>query len=205
MASGASEPSRVADIRFAAIDFESAGAERGATDVPVQIGVAVTGDDGKIDINRSFVSFLSSDRPVLWSARKVHGISDEDIAGAPTLYDVWPEVRARLRGSYIVAHGAGTERRFLKAFPGHGFGPWIDTLQLYRQLIPDSASHSLSYLCREAGLEDYCLRLLPGFRWHDALSDAIASLALLQHWIRSAGISDAPPEKLFAFKGNSGR
>jgi len=202
MIGGGSEPSRIADIRFAAIDFESAGAERGATDVPVQIGVAVTGDDGNIDLSRSFVSFLSCDRPVLWSARKVHGITDEDIADAPTLYDVWPEVRERLRGSWIVAHGAGTERRFLKAFPGHGFGPWIDTLQLYRQVMPDAASHSLSYLCREAGLEDQCLSLLPGFRWHDALSDAIASLALLQHWIQSSGLANDPPGRLAVFMGN---
>lgn len=190
MSEGGFVPLRVADIRFAAIDFESAGAVRGATDVPVQIGVAVTNDRGEIDISRSFVSFLSCDRPVHWTARKVHGITDEDIAGAPSLYDVWPEIRERLRGSWIVAHGSGTEKRFLKAFPGHGFGPWIDTLQLYRQVMPGAASHSLSYLCREAGVEDDCFRLLAKFRWHDALSDAVASLVLLKHWIRAAGVED---------------
>jgi len=193
-------PARIADIRFAAIDFESAGALRGSTDVPVQIGVAVVGADGAIDLSRCFVSYLASERPVLWSARKVHGISDDDIRGAPTLLDVWPEVRERMRGSWIVAHGAGTERRFLKAFPGHGFGPWVDTLQIFRQVLPDAKSHSLSYLCREVGIEDQCLASLPDFRWHDALSDAIACLLLLQHWIRETQMNDLPPETLLGIR-----
>lgn len=189
-------PDRIADLSFAAIDFESAGAVRGATDVPVQIGVAVANATGGIDLAGSFGSFLASDQPVHWSARKVHGISDADLVGAPTLLGVWPETRQRLRNRWIVAHGAGTERKFLKAFPGHGFGPWVDTLQIYRHILPHAETHSLSYLCRQCGLEGECLRLMPDFRWHDALSDAVACLLLLQHWIRSANLHEHPPELL---------
>ena len=36
----------------------------------------------------------------------------------------------------------------------------------------------------------------PGFRWHDAASDAIASLVLLQHLIESAGLFNEPAEVL---------
>lgn len=193
-------PVRISDIQFVAIDFESAGAVRGSTDVPVQIGVAVLDAHGEIDVSSCFVSYLAADRTVLWSARKVHGISDEDIVGAPTLLDVWPEVRKRMRGSWVVAHGAGTERRFLKAFPGHGFGPWVDTLQIYRKVFPGAESYSLSFLCRQMGLEDECLRLLPEFRWHDALSDAIACLLLLKHWIASEKLEERTVDFLLNYK-----
>lgn len=192
---GDSPTTHIGDLEFAAIDFESAGAVRGATDVPVQIGIAVSRrlvfspDD-------SFVSYLAAPTGVHWSVRKIHGISDDDIADAPALRDVWPEVRERMRGRVIVAHGAGTEKRFLRAFPGHGFGPWIDTLELYRKVLPDAEVHTLGYLCRICGLESECLRIVPDFRWHDAYSDAVACLLLLHHYIRQADLGAASIHRL---------
>lgn len=180
----------IRELRFAAIDFESAGAERGRTDVPVQVGVA----DWRADagVGDRFVSYLHSDHPVTWSARKVHGIRDEDLAGAPRLRELWPALRQRLAGAAVVAHGKGTEKRFLRAFPGHGFGPWIDTLLVARAVWPDDASHSLSDLCARAGVADAVDALVPGRRWHDALFDAVASLVLLGHVIEQLDLRDQP-------------
>lgn len=191
-------PDRIGELEFAAIDFESAGAVRGATDVPVQVGIALLQKDGSIPSEEFLSSYLASDRPVHWTARKIHGICDEDLVDAPTLLATWPEVRVRLGGRWVVAHGAGTERRFLRAFPGHGFGPWVDTLQIFRKVLPDADSHSLSHLCRICNLEQECLDLVPNFRWHDALSDAVACLVLLRYWIRHEGLADSPPALLLA-------
>ena len=117
---------RVCECIFTAIDFESAGAARGMTDSPVQVGLASwSADSGHRD---AFVSYLATDQPVQWSARKVHGIGPEDLENAPPLLSLWPELKSRLAGAVVVAHGKGTEKRFLRAFPGHGFGPWIDTV-----------------------------------------------------------------------------
>ena len=70
----------IRECRFTAIDFESAGAERGRTDAPVQVGLASWSHaSGHHD---AFVSYLHTDQPVQWSARKVHGIGPEDLAGA---------------------------------------------------------------------------------------------------------------------------
>ena len=66
-----------------------------------------------------------------------------------------------------------TERRFLRAFPFHGFGPWVDTLKLSRAVWPEKKSFALGDLILELGLEDDLCDALPGFRWHDALSDAL--------------------------------
>ena len=184
----------VGDCRFTAIDFESAGAARGSTDVPVQVGLACWSEQERHGGN--FVSYLASPVPITWSARKVHGIRDEDLDGSPTLLALWPELKSRLAGAAVVAHGKGTEKRFLRAFPGHGFGPWVDTLLLARAAWPELPQHSLSALCDARGLSDSVQSMLPGRRWHDALYDAVASLVLLEDVIRAFDLSDKPLDLL---------
>lgn len=180
--------------RFTAIDFESAGASRGMTDSPVQVGLATwsmeTGHDA------SFVSYLFTDQPIQWSARKVHGIGPEQLADAPTLLSLWPDLKRHLSGAVVVAHGKGTEKRFLRAFPGHGFGPWIDTLLLARAAWPGLPDHSLGPLCNHHGLTDRIRALVPGKSWHDALFDAAASLVLLDHLVNTHSLADQPVECL---------
>ena len=135
-------------------------------------------------------------QPIHWAAKKVHGIGPEDLADAPSLLLLWPEFKKRLAGAIVVAHGKGTEKRFLRAFPGHGFGPWIDTLLLARAAWPDLPSHSLGGLCEANGLTTTIQVLVPGKSWHDALFDAVASLALLAHLIETHHLADLPVEDL---------
>ncbi len=179
---------------FSAIDFESAGAARGKTDSPVQVGLASWGmPQGHGD---AYVSYLHTDSPILWAARKVHGISAEDLADAPSLLMLWPELKKRMAGAVVVAHGKGTEKRFLRAFPGHGFGPWIDTLLLARAAWPELTDHSLGALCETHGLTPEIRNLVPEKSWHDALFDAVASLVLLAYLIESHDLADHPVESL---------
>ncbi len=188
------EPRLVKDCRFCAIDFESAGASRGGTDSPVQVGLALWSPaEGH---RRHFVSHLHTTQPIRWAAQKVHGITPEDLRGAPTLISLWPEISGRAAGSVIVAHGKGTEKRFLRAFPAHGFGPWLDTLWLSRAAWPDCPDHSLSALCGRLGLTEAVAALVPGRRWHDALFDAVASLVLLERLCRLHGLEEAPVDSL---------
>jgi len=182
--------SPIASLRFAAIDFESAGAARGRTDVPVQLGLAEWSIAG--GHAAPFVSYLRSSEPITWSARKVHGIRDEDLEGAPSLLELWPTLRGRLGGAVVVAHGKGTEKRFLRAFPGHGFGPWLDTLLVARAAFPELPDHSLSALCEALGIDRRIPPLAAGRRWHDALFDAVASLVLLAEIVDRFGLAARP-------------
>lgn len=170
----------VSQIPFAAIDFESAGIRKGGTEVAVQIGVAHMRDGV---LGESFTSFLATDQPITWSAQKVHGIRLEDLKGAPELPALWPRLKGLLEGHWVVAHGAATEKRFLRAFPFHGFGPWLDTLKLARAAWPALDSYALGDLIVTLGLEEELRAACPKFRWHDALSDALASLILLRRLI----------------------
>lgn len=184
----------VGQTLFTAIDFESAGATKGSTDHPVQVGLAswspATG------LSNPFVSYVHTSQPVLWSARKVHGIGTEQLKDAPTLLSLWPEFRSRLHGAVVVAHGKGTEKRFLRAFPGHGFGPWLDTLLLARAIWPDLPDHSLSALGNSLGITDAVRSLVPEKSWHDALFDAVASLLVLESAIQTLHLHDLPLAQL---------
>jgi DNA polymerase III epsilon subunit-like protein len=139
-------------------------------------------------------SHLRPSRPVTWAAQQVHGISDDQLTLAPRLIDLWPSVKSGLEGRWVVAHGASTEKRFLRIFPLHRFGPWVDTLTLTRAVYPSLPSHALGDAVMALGLTDQIQ--FPGFRWHDAASDAIASLFLLSHLMKAADLANEPAEIL---------
>lgn len=180
---------------FAAIDFESAGERPHEAGLPIQIGIASM--RGLTPEPETFFrSYLRAERPVTWVAQQLHGIRNDDLKDAPPLLSLWPELKSRLGNRLIVAHGSGTEKRFLRSFPLHGFGPWVDTLTLSRKILPGCGSYALSDLTRELDLENQAQQLLSDFRWHEALSDAVASLVLLRKLIELAGIQDHPAEVL---------
>lgn len=183
----------IAQTTFAAIDFESAGSAPGRTDEPVQIAIAHL-RGGKI--SKRLNSYVRPGVQVTWAAKGVHGISDEMVADAPRLLDLWPSIQSSLGGCWVVAHGASTEKRFLRVFPFHAFGPWVDTLVLARAVYPGLASHSLGKIIASLGLDQDPAITAPGFRWHDAESDAVASLVLLRHLILACGLLSADPDVL---------
>lgn len=185
----------VRDAAWAAIDFESAGAAPGRSDEPVQVGMAVMRGG---EMTGFFRSYIQSPVRVTRRARAVHGIADADIASAPTMSALWPEYKMRLAGAVVVAHGAGTEKRFLRAFPLHGFGPWLDTLAMARAFLPDLPDHSLGAVTRALGAEEEVLALCPEHGWHDALFDAVACLVILRRIVESCSLHDATVGELIA-------
>lgn len=171
----------LSDIPLAAIDFESLPARDGHC--PIQIGIAL-GDASGIESS--------------WQSP----LSDAALAGAPDaprdaprLLSLWPEIRESLEGRWVVAHGSGTEKKYLRVFAGHRFGPWIDTLRWARAVYPGLKSHALGEVCGALKVE-----LPPGSspRWHDAEFDAIACLCLIQHLWRATGLRSASRSLLTA-------
>ena len=172
---------------FVGLDFESARLRDSAGDVPVQIGMMGT-SRGAIDWTSVWATYLQPPAPV----HPGPGLRDPQLLlSAPELLQCWPELRRHLAGRILLAHGAGTEKRFLRAFPGHGFGPWIDTLRLARAVLPSAPSHALGPLCAHLGVEETLRqRSFPG-DWHDALFDAAACLLLFFALVKQAGVGVA--------------
>ena len=181
------------DLSWAAIDFESAGTAPGETDCPVQIGI-VRVNGLFSDTPTLYTSYIACNRPVRWSAAKVHGITTEMLREAPSFTELWPEIRPLLRGAVVLGHNPATEKRFLNHFPGHGFGPWVDTLALARQAAPSLAEHSLSSVCEALGITDSVTALVndaPHAHWHDALYDAVGSLQVLRALVSALSMQRA--------------
>jgi len=177
---------------MAALDFEAAGAARGQTDEVVQVGILCANglDDPTPE---QYCALARPEREVAWTAARVHGIRAEHVADAPHFAEMWPDLRQRLSGRLILAHGAETEKRHLRKFPLHGFGPWADTLKLARRMWPTADSHRLGDLCAALGIDADARALCPERTWHDALFDAAACFCLFRRIVAAIREQGADP------------
>jgi DNA polymerase-3 subunit epsilon len=184
---------RLDQIEFAAIDFESSGYGADGKDEPIQVGIAIM-RGGRLRPAEGLRSFIqpASPRPISDAAYAVHRIGSERLLGAPTMVELWPEIRGRLKDRVVVAHGAGTEKRFLRTFPMHGFRPWLDTLTIARRCLSGLPDYSLGGLVGRLGLEEPLREQCPDLDWHDALFDAAASLLLLKSLAEATHCEDDP-------------
>lgn len=115
-------------------------------------------------------------RPVTWQARRVHGLTDTDLATAPTIDDLRDDLTAHLRAGIVVGHNVGVDLAVLtRALPGWQPEMVVDTLRLARKWLPDLASHCLAALIDHFGLA----ALLPTGGPHRAAYDALAAAHLL--------------------------
>ncbi len=184
----------IKDTVFTAIDFESAGTSTGKTDAPIQVATCQW-SLGK-GVHNLWMSYIYTDEKITWSAQKVHGIKKEQLKDAPKLAALWPQLNLYLSDAITVAHGHGTEKRFLRAFPYHGFGPWLDTIQLTKKAYPNLTSYSLGKICEDLDLTNKVNALVSDKSWHDALFDSVASLIILEHVVNTFDLSARPVEDI---------
>lgn len=124
-----------------------------------------------------FHSLVNPGRRIPQSSVRVHGITDADVAAAPTFAQILPGLDAFLDPSLpIVGHSVTYDLRMLWwAYhdAGADIGPrlHIDTAKLAKKAFPGRASYSLASLIR-----DY--DLIPGEQTHRSESDVDATLAL---------------------------
>ncbi|MBI5200982.1 MAG: exonuclease [Elusimicrobia bacterium] len=146
---------------FAAIDFETA--DHGADSA---CAVAIVRCEGGRIVRRERRLLRPPRQRFMFTA--IHGISWNDVAGAPTFAEAWPELEESLSGiDFLAAHNASFDRRVLSACcwasgrpsPSH---PWVCTVKLSRRQwkLP---SNSLPNVARHLGLT---------LNHHEPLSDA---------------------------------
>ena len=117
--------------------------------------------------------------PITAMARRVHGISNQDVAPAPAFADLADGVRARLDGSVLVAHNAGVDLGVLKRkLPGFAPADVLDTLKLSRRLLPGQPSYRLGSLVAALNLGS---KIPPGLRPHRAAYDVLVTARLFVH------------------------
>ena len=165
----------MAERTYVALDLETTGLNN-TRDKIIEIG-AVRFRDG--EILDQFVTFVNPDRQIPLRIQQITGIKDADVAAAPSIEAVAPELLAFVDRDVhaVIAHNASFDIGFLRAAGIRFHRPAFDTFELATILLPGSSSYSLGELCREAEivLEDA----------HRALDDTIATARLFQHiWTR---------------------
>jgi DNA polymerase-3 subunit epsilon len=190
------------EAQLVALDFETTGVVDDLPSAPWQIGMAFV-EGGRIAEPYRFSRLLNpGDRPFNPYAPGRHAVLREELAQAPTLVELWPEIAPWLGGRAILAHNVATERTVLAdAFPLHEFGPWIDTLALARRAYPRLASYKLEDLIPNLGLGKRLERLCPDLAPHDALYDAMAAAVLFEHLLRQPGWDAATIQDLARIGG----
>ena len=148
--------------------------------------VAVVRTDPWGRVVGEWVQRLNPGGPV--GATHIHGITDVDVAGAPTFGDVLPQLNSWLTGAAVVAHNARFDLAFLRAeYARRGWSlPWLPalcTLEASDYYLPALDRRRLADCCSAARI-----RLDSA---HSALGDARATAALLAYYLHP-GAGAAP-------------
>jgi DNA polymerase-3 subunit epsilon len=150
--------------------------------------------------------------------RVQHGISETRAAGEALFEAEWSRFAGLRETGPLCAHNAAVEDGFLRAVwacprtsPNFAeptetiasWGPWLDTLYLYRRIYPQLESHKLQDLVLifelQVALDAQAQVLCPEDRrhYHCALYDAIASALLLRRLGEEPALTDASLRWLF--------
>lgn len=152
------------DIPFVVVDFETTGRDT-QTDRVIEVGL-VTFDKGRVTSRESLL--VNPGIPVPEESRAVHGITDEELAGAPDFAAVMPRVLEVLQGKLPVAYNAAFDRGFLmseigraapKAMTPGDLPPaarddvvWVDPLVWAREILKELQSRRLGDVTQHLGI-----------------------------------------------------
>jgi DNA polymerase-3 subunit epsilon len=186
-------------MRFIAIDVETANSDMSTI---CQIGTAEYHDDELVD---EWVSYVNPEVDFNPFHSKVHGITKETVALAPTFASVYPALRQRLDERIIVSHTlfdrTALRRAVAKSCLTLPIGSWLDSAMLVKRACPNLAQFGLS-------IKVLCGQIKYDFRHHHALEDAKAAAALVHYalresgesfdvWARRLGVPIALPERVY--------
>ncbi|HAJ35283.1 MAG TPA: DNA polymerase III subunit epsilon [Chloroflexi bacterium] len=173
---------------YVALDLETTGLDA-SQDAIIEVGAVKFTADHVIE---RFATLVNPQRPIPARITQITNIRDADVAGAPTLDRVLPEVRAFVGAdvSAVIAHNAAFDLGFLRVAGVHFQRPAYDTVELAMILLPGATSYNLGELC---------LRLdIPLVEAHRALDDAEATGHLFRLLHRRMRALPAPILRLIA-------
>ena len=158
----------MAERVYVALDLETTGLDA-ARDSIIEVGAVRFQGDRILD---RFATLVNPLRSIPLRITQITGIRTADVAGAPTIEQVLPELLAFVGSEVaaVVAHNVSFDLGFLRT-AGVNFGrPAYDTFELATILLPGMASYNLGELCRSLSIT-----LVDA---HRALDDAEASARL---------------------------
>ena len=168
-------------------DTETTGLYYGAQVVEI----AIVDHQGKPLLD----SLVRPTAPIPASASAIHGITDNDVAGAPTLVDLWPTIASAWRTGTLFAYNLPYDLRVLdRSFrllgSPHDF-EYIGTMycrcimKLYTDFYGDWSERHQSNTSQSLGAAAAQCGIQVQVQAHRALSDAQTALAVLEYMART--------------------
>ena len=109
-------------------------------------------------VTESFSSLVNPGRPIPWAASRVNNITDDLVAGEPTMEEILPKFLDFVGEDVLVGHNiAKFDLNFLYRDSMIRFGllpgnDYVDTLLFARQSLPGLQSYALTALAEHYGL-----------------------------------------------------
>jgi DNA polymerase III epsilon subunit-like protein len=188
-------PTVLEDQRLAVVDVEGNGQQP-----PEIIEVAVLPLDGTGTSEHLRDWLIRPERPITQIVtRKVHGISNADVASCPPWSAVASDVEALLTDRILVAHNATVEHRVLGAHLPNWRPPLVlDTLRLAKHVWPGLTSYGLDQLTKGADLDTSAV---DEQRYHRARYDTWCAWQLLRALTEHSRLDWAGLVKVAALPG----
>jgi exodeoxyribonuclease X len=174
----------IRSLLFRVIDLETTGLDMVRDDI-VEIGWVIVRGDGVVMSSGS--TLVNPGRPIPPGATSIHGITDQDVANAPSLDEalvIYPELVDPPMPA--VAHNASFDSAFIRrnARFSRGNPSFLCTMRLAQNLMPGHDNYQLATLTNALGIEAPA-----GEVGHRALSDAAMAgslfTQLLNRYFRS--------------------
>lgn len=151
----------ISELPIAMLDVETTGTDP-TTDRVIELGIVV-GQRGVVVRRHNWM--INPQRPISVESQQVHGISDADVADAPTFAAVAHEITDALRGTLPAAYNATFDRGFVFAELERAMADttgiaslarqvmWIDPLVWARELHADERSRRLEDVAARLGVK----------------------------------------------------
>jgi DNA polymerase III subunit epsilon len=168
------------DAAFIAIDVETTGLDRRHDEVISFAGIPI--ESARIIASEAVQGLVRPHAASLGASTKIHGLREDDLAGAPQAPEALAPLAALMRGRIPVVHASWVERTFLRKAGCPLPRRIVDTAVLWRLLNVergerDPGTCSLSVIAAALGL--------PAHRPHEAEGDALTAaqvfLAMATH------------------------
>ncbi|MDA7745962.1 3'-5' exonuclease [Psychromonas sp.] len=182
------DETRISDIEFVALDFETTGLDPTHNSI-ISIGL-VPFNLKRIFCKQAKKWYVTPQDKLEENSIVIHGITHSDLKGAPDLRRILEQLLNELAGKVVVVHYRRIERDFLdlnlRALINEGIiFPVVDTMQIEADIQKKNNKGFLSWLTNKKipsiRLANSRLRYnLPCYAPHDALTDAMATAELFQ-------------------------
>ena len=127
--------------------------------------------------------------PVPTDATEIHGIKDEDLADAPTVSDIWPEIELIFRGGAPGSYNLAFDRRILnQSLQANGHDPLaldgLCVMTLFAEFYGEYNDYHRSFTWQSLTNAARFSGVNVDGPAHRALSDAQMALGVLKHIAR---------------------